>query len=559
MWVYHRGKGTAPPERFVREGYDRQKERNNIMRQYETFELTVTGPDPECSRALADVKAEFTLSGKTKEVTGFYAGAGLYKVRFYPADAGKCCWKVWGVVSGEGEEMCEPADVQKAADGVGGARQKAPHGMVRVEGMHFRYEDGTWYRPFGTTVYAMVHQEKDLVDTTMETLRRSPFNKVRFCVFPKHYDFNHNDPVHYPFEKTDGKWDVHKPVNAYWEALEARIRELDEMGIQGDLILFHPYDRWGFSELAKEDCLVYLEYLLRRLSAMPNLWWSLANEYDLMPKYKREDWMDFIRFAAAHDPYGHCLSNHNCMAYWDFEQKEVTHCCIQDVNVNEVPELWEQYGKPVVFDECRYEGNIIHSWGNISAREMVRRFWTAMCCGGYCTHGETFYNEEEVLWWAKGGVLRGESPARIAFLREIVETLPGPLDFLGEGIGVWKAGQLAAMQESRVSKEAGTAFEELYGDTFFMAMLDMPKERMRPFLLKERVALAHCGKEAYLKFMERQCAVLTQLRLPEEASYRIELIDTWEMTRKVVMENVNGTVKIELPGKEDMAVLAVRE
>ena len=164
-----------------------------------------------------------------------------------------------------------------------------------------------------------------------------------------------------------------------------------------------------------------------------------------------------------------------------------------------------------------------------------------------------------VLWWAKGGVLRGESPARIAFLREIVETLPGPLDFLGEGIGVWKAGQLAAMQESRASKGAGTAFEELYGDTFFMAMLDLPKERMRPFLLKERVALAHCGKAAYLKFMERQCAVLTQLMLPEEGSYRIELIDTWEMTRKVVMENVNGTVKIELPGKEDMAVLAVRE
>ena len=30
------------------------------------------------------------------------------------------------------------------------------------------------------------------------------------------------------------------------------------------------------------------------------------------------------------------------------------------------------------------------------------------------------------------------------------------------------------------------------------------------------------------------------------------------MTRKVVMENVNGTVKVELPGKEDMAILAVR-
>lgn len=35
------------------------------------------------------------------------------------------------------------------------------------------------------------------------------------------------------------------------------------------------------------------------------------------------------------------------------------------------------------------------------------------------------------------------------------------------------------------------------------------------------------------------------------------VIDAWEMARKVVVENVNGTIKMELPGKEDMAVLAV--
>ena len=306
------------------------------MRQYETFELTFTGSEPEGSRALVDLQAEFTLAGETKRVRGFYAGGGVYKVRFYPSAAGGCSWKVWGTVSGAGEEFCEPA---------------VSHGMVRASGRHFKYDDGTWYRPFGTTVYALVHQERALTDTTMETLRKAPFNKVRFCVFPKHYDFNHNEPESYPFEKTDGKWDVHKPVAAYWEALEARIREMDAMGIQGDLILFHPYDRWGFSRFSMEDSFVYLDYLLRRLSAMPNLWWSLANEYDLMPNYKWENWEEFAGFVAEHDPYGHCLSNHNCMAYWDFTQKEITHCCIQDVNVNEVPELWERYSKPVVFDE----------------------------------------------------------------------------------------------------------------------------------------------------------------------------------------------------------------
>lgn len=521
------------------------------MRQYEMFELKFDGPEPEGSRALVDCGAEFTLAGETKRVSGFYAGDGQYKVRFYPSGTGTCRWKAWGAISGEGEEPCEPAECGEAADAASCGPDGNPHGIVCPAGRHFKFEDGTWYRPFGTTVYAMVHQEKALVDTTMETLRKSPFNKVRFCVFPKHYDFNHNDPEYYPFEKTEGKWDVHRPVAAYWEALEGRIRELDACGIQGDLILFHPYDRWGFSKFSKEDSLVYLDYLLRRLSAMPNLWWSLANEYDLMPNYTWEDWADFARFVAAHDPYGHCLSNHNCMAYWDFNQKEITHCCIQDVNVNEVPELWEQYDKPVVFDECRYEGNIIHPWGNLSGKELSRRFWTAVCCGGYCTHGETFYSQDEVLWWAKGGVLKGESPARIAFLRGIVEELPGPLDFQGEGIGFLTATQLTDMKENG-------APEEIRNNFFAMAMLNLPKERIRPFVAKERTALGHCGQQAYLKFLERQCAALTELRLPEEGSYRVEVIDTWEMTRKVVMENVNGTIEVELPGKEDMAVLAVR-
>lgn len=518
------------------------------MRQYETFELTFTGQEPEGSKALADCRGEFTLAGQTEQVRGFYAGDGKYKIRFYPSGAGKCTWKVWGAVSGEGEEICEPAAA-------------ASHGMVRVEGLHFKYEDGTWYRPFGTTVYALIHQEKKLVDTTMETLKGAPFNKVRFCVFPKSYDFNHNEPEVYAFEKTDGKWDVHKPVAAYWEALESRIREMDAMGIQGDLILFHPYDRWGFSKFSKEDSLVYLDYLLRRLSAMPNLWWSLANEYDLMPDYTREDWADFARFVAEHDPYGHCLSNHNCMNYWDFEQKEITHCCIQDVNVAEVPELQEKYGKPIVFDECCYEGNIIHQWGNLSGRELMRRFWTAVCCGGYCTHGETFYSEDEVLWWARGGVLKGESPARIAFLREIVEELPGPLEFVSEGLwSIFSVKEmLAKKDEVERLKAEGKEQKPSSREEFFLGVvLNLPRERMLPFVVKERMALGHCDEAAYLKFLGRQCAALAELNLPQEGSYRVEVIDPWEMTRKVVKENVNGTVQVELPGKEDMAVLAVR-
>ena len=85
-------------------------------------------------------------------------------------------------------------------------------------------------------------------------------------------------------------------------------------------------------------------------------------------------------------------------------------------------------------DECCYEGNIPWDRGNISGFELVHRFWTVCMQGGYCTHGETYLNEEEVLWWSKGGKLVGESPARIGFLREILESLPGPLTFSGRDI-----------------------------------------------------------------------------------------------------------------------------
>ena len=63
------------------------------------------------------------------------------------------------------------------------------HGMVKAVGTHFEYEDGTYYYPFGTTIYALAHQSEELIDKTMATLRKSPFNKVRMCVFPKHYQY----------------------------------------------------------------------------------------------------------------------------------------------------------------------------------------------------------------------------------------------------------------------------------------------------------------------------------------------------------------------------------
>ena len=266
------------------------------MRQYETFELQFAGAALTEDYADIPLCAEFTCGGETKTVKGFYDGEGVYKVRFLPEKTGEYRWKVTGAATAEGSEICEAAD-------------SAHHGLVKAVATHFEYADGKAFVPFGTTVYALAHQDDALVEQTLETLKAAPFNKVRMCVFPKDYDYNHNEPPYYAFEKkADGSWDVNRPCFAFWHRFEAILDRIADMGIQVDLILFHPYDRWGFDTLSQKDNLRYLDYLLRRLSARPGIWWSLANEYDLSQGKTIPDWEEIEDFVAENDPYGHLLS-----------------------------------------------------------------------------------------------------------------------------------------------------------------------------------------------------------------------------------------------------------
>lgn len=47
-----------------------------------------------------------------------------------------------------------------------------------------------------------------------------------------------------------------------------------------------------------------------------------------------------------------------------------------------------------------------------------------------------------------------------------------------------------------------------------------------------------------------------KLVLPEENHYDVEILDIWQMTRRIILENVTGEVQIPLPGKERIAVMA---
>lgn len=468
------------------------------VRKWEIFESAWKGPADGNPFVDVTLTAEFRHGGRRIAVGGFYDGDGVYRIRFMPDETGS-----WDFATHSN------APALDGRTGSFACREASPdrHGPVQVRRrFHFAYADGTPYIPVGTTCYAWVHQGEELERQTLRTLAASPFNKLRMCVFPKHYDYNHNEPPLYPFEGSAEKgWDFTRFRPAFFRHLEERIAGLGALHIQADVILLHPYDRWGFAAMGAENDDRYLRYAVIRLAPFENVWWSLANEFDFMAGRDMSDWDRYFRIVQENDPYAHLRSVHNGRIFYDYGKPWVTHCSIQYSDLSRVDEWRRTYGKPVVVDECGYEGNIGHMWGNLTPQQMVCRFWEGFCRGGYVGHGETYVHPEDILWWAKGGRLSGKSPARIAFLQKILE------EDAPKGLEPASVGR-------DIRAVAGR------GDAYF---------------------LGSCG-EGQSDYKD--------LQLPEGRRYRIDILDTWNMTVTSLPGEYEGRCRIPLGGRPYLAV-----
>ena len=495
------------------------------INKWEMFEVQIEGTAEGNPFVEQRVNAIFSNQMESKVVEGFYDGKGIYKVRFMPTFEGKHTFSIRATFmngSVSGAFYVDPA-------------KETNKGPVRTASTyHFAYENGETYNSVGTTAYVWTWQSDETIAETIESLKKARFNKIRFCIFPKHYVYNFHEPSSYPYEgtpmdssviteenfmsfwgKTNGSEFDHYRFNpAHFAKLEKCIAALGEAGIEADLILFHPYDRWGFSCMTREENDFYLSYVVRRLSAYHNVWWAMANEWDLIPSKSLEDWEHYGNLVAKLDSYHHLRSIHNCRQMYDHSRPWITHASVQRVDIYKGAKLTDEYriryGKPVVMDEIAYEGNIPLGWGNITGEEMIRRFWETAVRGGYPGHGETFLNDNGILWWSHGGQLHGESWKRVGFLLDIMNEVPG----------------------------SGIACLPMEWDS----VTGVPEDEWTSAVKSQYIF--------YYTFMRPSSRTF---HIDDETAFAVDVIDTWDMT--ITDAGVHkGTFTIELPQKQYMAV-----
>lgn len=96
------------------------------MKRNEMVEMSFQGTEPDGCQVDVNLTAEIIGPDGEKNIKGFYAGHGIYKIRFLPEKAGKYLYTIRGAVSEKGTFMVTEADGEH-------------HGVVRAEGIHFKY------------------------------------------------------------------------------------------------------------------------------------------------------------------------------------------------------------------------------------------------------------------------------------------------------------------------------------------------------------------------------------------------------------------------------------
>ncbi len=236
--------------------------------------------------------------------------------------------------------------------------------------------------------------------TSVNSMIKCGFSKVRFDVYANNFPGEHNDyPDAEPYVDTSNGHvspDRDALNLAYWRKLDEMIQYMDAKGLVADLMITTPYRRnRQYGTRAQNDR--FVRYVVSRYAAYPNVIWCLANEWKSSGWYpgtniqRQADFNRMGLLVRKGDPWMsqgaslRPLSIHNqSISFEFFNATWPTYAVIQyhaksptqDVTGNQGIVHNEGHNMPVVNDEYQYIGQLTriqNRWG----------MWSIAAAGGY--------------------------------------------------------------------------------------------------------------------------------------------------------------------------------
>jgi hypothetical protein len=346
------------------------------------FEVSLR-TDAELDNPYMDVriKVVFEKPGGSKvSVDGFYDGDGTFKARAYCDTIGEWRWR--------SSSNVDDLDGRRGSFEV---RASSLPGKLRLHGKdprQFAYDNGQWFLHIGDTGYRYVTQTEPKWRDYIDQAAKMGATKIRtwFC--------QSRSDVQILFANDRKRLNL-----AYWQEIDRRLRYAFEKHPQ---VIFEliPYGedteelrRYGEGD---EGAKLIARYAQARFSALPNIYWCISNDREIVTggkltgrKILRRTINTIGKDMAAREPWGTLMTNHQSRwKGYDFVSSDwsdiITLEDLDQVDGRIFKEYYDEYAVPIVLDEDRYE-----HWRNPKHdRYYFRRLmWASLLSGGQATYG----------------------------------------------------------------------------------------------------------------------------------------------------------------------------
>lgn len=299
------------------------------------------------------------------------------------------------------------------------------------------------------------------------------------------------------------------PDSAGWpgddelELVERAVVALGAIDRQAELVIFG-----DGTALLRDGWTEHLRNVVARFAGFRNVAWCLAIDAD-RSGVQPARWDEALRLLAEHD-HGHRPTTVHAGPGFDFGDRRLGLSSVRTDHARSSSNLNDDFAKPAVLDGVPEGDAPVRETDPVPecavAEDVVLQAWETAVRGGYPSHGEWFVDDDHEPWRLAGGELRGESLPRLAFLRQVLSDVPGEPRYL------------------RLRPDASTLGIE---GEYYLQYLGEHRFRSRSF------------------------------ELPD-ASYRVEVIDTWTMTAEEVQRTDAGSFTVDLPGRLYQAVRITR-